>query len=140
MKGIFCPSSVLLCPWWDKPCHFISDFRGVRICNLRYRQGHLLIAICLLEVVLRKPANWWFGGIISFPMEVYMASNSLPDLSPEHAHVVRIAVRELAKYYQEFEHWCRAQRAGSAQSVRTQGMLMPPPAEKQDAPVPRSWS
>jgi hypothetical protein len=83
-------------------------------------------------------AGWWFGGIMFFPMEVCMASHSLSDLSPDHAHVVRIAARELAKYYQEFDHWCRAQRAGSAQSVRTQGMLMPPPAEKRDAPVPRS--
>ena len=39
------------------------------------------------------------------PMEVHMASDSLPDLSPEQEFAHKLAAQELAKYCQEFSRW-----------------------------------
>ena len=69
-----------------------------------------------------------------------MASNSLPDLSPEYAYAHKIAAKELAKYCQEFARWRTAERVSACliQSPRKQGMLVMPLTEKPDPPVPHS--
>jgi hypothetical protein len=66
-----------------------------------------------------------------------MASNSLPDLSPEHANAHKIAARALAKYWQEFARWRTADRvsAGSLRPLRPQGMLVTPLTKKPDPSV-----
>jgi hypothetical protein len=73
-------------------------------------------------------------------MEVYMPSDSLPDLSPEQEFAHKIAARELAKYCEEFSRWRirKRGRAASEKSQRVQGMLISPPIEKPDPLAPRS--
>jgi hypothetical protein len=75
-----------------------------------------------------------------FPMEVYMPSDSLPDLSPEQEFAHKLAAQELAKYCQEFSRWRirKRGRAASEKSQRVQGMLIPPPLKKPDPRAPLS--
>jgi hypothetical protein len=69
-----------------------------------------------------------------------MASDSLPDLSPEQEFAHKLAAQELAKYCQEFSRWRMTKwgSAASAKSQRAQGTLVPPHTEKPDPPVPHS--
>jgi hypothetical protein len=54
-----------------------------------------------------------------------MATDSLPDLSPDQAYAHKFAGQELAKYCQEFSYWRNTRRAFATldQSVRLQGPL-----------------
>jgi hypothetical protein len=69
-----------------------------------------------------------------------MASNSLPDLSPEQEFARKLAAQELAKYCQEFSRWRKTKRGSATleKSLRTQGTLAPPPMKKPGTPAPHS--
>ena len=69
-----------------------------------------------------------------------MASDSIPDLSPEQEFARKLAAQEVAKYCQEFWRWRIRKRGstGSEKSQRAQAMLVPPPMKKPDPPVPHS--
>jgi hypothetical protein len=69
-----------------------------------------------------------------------MSSNTLPDLSPEHAYARRIAARELARYCQEFDRWRTRKRdsAGSVHSPRLGRILVPRLNEKPGPLEPHS--
>ena len=84
--------------------------------------GHEIVGV-------RQTLDSGVDGIMPFPMEVHMASDSLPDLSPEQEFAHKLAAQELAKYCQEFSRWRIAKRgsAASEKSQRVQGMLTPPP-------------
>jgi hypothetical protein len=73
-------------------------------------------------------------------MEVFMPSDSLPDLSPEQKFARKLAAQELAKYCQEFSRWRKTKRGSAAmdKSLRAQGTLVAPPMKKPDTPAPRS--
>ena len=66
-----------------------------------------------------------------------MASNSLPDLSPENANAHKIAAKALASYWREFARWRAAERvsAGSPQSRRPEVVPVTPLTEKPGPPV-----
>jgi hypothetical protein len=73
-------------------------------------------------------------------MEVYMPSDSLPDLSAEQKFARKLAAQELAKYCQEFSRWRKTKRGSAAldKSLRAQGTLAAPPMKKPDTPAPHS--
>lgn len=63
-----------------------------------------------------------------------MASNFLPDFSPEHARAHRIAAKELFRYWQEFARWRTAERvsASAPRSLQPKGMPVTPLRETPD--------
>ena len=68
-----------------------------------------------------------------------MATNSLPDLSPDQAYAHKFAVQELTKYYREFSRWRSTKRALATlgESVPLQDP-MGPALEKPTPPTQRS--
>jgi len=73
-------------------------------------------------------------------MEVYMPSDSLPDLSPEQEYAHKLAAQELAKYCEEFSRW-RQTKGGIAalnKSLREQGTRGPLPMKTPASPASRS--
>jgi hypothetical protein len=73
-------------------------------------------------------------------MEVFMPSDTLPDLSPEQKLARKLAARELAKYCQEFSRWRKTKQGSAAlnNSLPAQGTLGPIPMKEPDSPAPHS--
>ena len=48
------------------------------------------------------------------PLEVFMPSDILPELSPEQDFARKLAARELVRYCEEFARWRRTKRGRAA--------------------------